>query len=150
MSIGSAYFQERASIDPESECLLWLGRMSAKEGRSDSQAVMKVKSKNNWTWLSVARYTWELVRTPLEPTTRLRKVCENPLCVLPDHFVEMTKFCPAGHRRTEKTIYVATARWTNAKGEPKTSPALHCRICSVESDRKIRLRKKLNSANLVE
>lgn len=147
MSIGSAYFQERASIDPESECLLWLGRMSVKKGRADKQAVMRGRN----TWLSVARYTWQLIRPELDPTSRLRKMCENPLCVLPSHYVEISKFCPAGHKRTEKNTYVISGMtWTNSKGEIKPTKSVQCRICSVESDRRLRLRKKLNSANLIK
>jgi hypothetical protein len=148
MSIGNTYFQERASIDPESDCLLWLGRMSAKKGRADTQAVMKLRSPKSKepSWLSVARYTWELTRPQLDPTSRLRKMCDTPRCVLPSHYVEISKFCPAGHRRTEKTIYFSPNRtWTNSKGEVMPTKAVHCRICSVESDRRIRLRKKLNS-----
>lgn len=146
MSIGSAYFQERASIDPESECLLWLGRMSVKKDRADKQAVMKVKE----SWYSVARYTWQLIRPQLDPASRLRKMCENPLCVLPDHFVEITKFCPAGHKRTEKNTYVISGMtWTNVKGEVLPTKAVQCRICAVESNRNLRLRKKENSAKVI-
>ena len=153
MSIGSTYFQERASIDPESDCLLWLGRMSAKKGRADTQAVMKLRSPKSKepSWLSVARYTWELTRPQLDPTSRLRKMCDTPRCVLPSHYVEISKFCPAGHRRTKETIYLEPNRtWTNAKGETKPTKAIQCKICSVESTRRIRLRKKQNSANLVK
>jgi hypothetical protein len=148
MSIGNAYFQERASIDPESECLLWLGRMAQPKGRADTQAMMKAKSPktNEPTWLSVARYTWQLIRPQLDPTSRLRKMCDTPRCVLPSHYVEISKFCPAGHKRTEKNTYlIPNMTWTNSKGETKPTKAVSCRICSVESDRRIRLRKKQNS-----
>jgi hypothetical protein len=142
MSIGNTYFQERASIDPESECLLWLGRMSVKKDRADKPAVMKVKG----SWLSVARYTWQLIRPDLDPTSRLRKMCDTPRCVLPSHYVEISKFCPAGHKRTEKNTYVIpNLTWTNSKGEILPTKAVSCRICSVESYRRIRLRKKQNS-----
>jgi len=151
MSIGNAYFQERASIDPESDCLLWLGRMAQPKGRADTQAMMKAKSPktNEPTWLSVARYTWQLIRPELDPTSRLRKMCDTPRCVLPSHYVEISKFCRAGHKRTEKNTYlIPNATWTNTKGEILPIKVVHCRICSVESNRRIRLRKKLNSANL--
>jgi hypothetical protein len=150
MSIGNAYFQERASIDPESDCLLWLGRMAQPTGRTDTRAVMRAKSsKSIDTWLSVARYTWQLIRPQLDPTSRLRKMCDTPRCVLPSHYVEISKFCPAGHRRTEKTIYLELNRtWTNSKGEIKPTKAVQCKICSVENNRQRRLREKLNSANL--
>ncbi len=148
MSIGNAYFQERASIDPESDCLLWLGRMSQLKNRADKQAVMRVKDGG---WRSVPRYTWQLIRPDLDPTSRLRKMCDTPRCVLPSHYVEISKFCPAGHRRTKETIYLEPNRtWTNAKGETKPTKAIQCKICSVESTRRIRLRKKQNSANLVK
>jgi hypothetical protein len=153
MSIGNTYFQERASIDPESDCLLWLGRMSAKKGRADTQAVMKLRSPKSKepSWLSVARYTWELTRPQLDPTSRLRKMCDTPRCVLPSHYVEISKFCPAGHKRTEKNTYVISRMtWTNAKGETKPTNTIQCRICSAESTRRIRLREKQNSANLVK
>jgi hypothetical protein len=142
MSIGSAYFQERASIDPESDCLLWLGRMAQPKHRADKQAVMRVKKG----WLSVPRYTWQLIRPQLDPTSRLRKMCDTPRCVLPSHYVEISKFCPAGHKRTEKNTYVISGMtWTNAKGEVLPTKAVHCKICSVESTRRIRLREKQNS-----
>ena len=142
MSIGNAYFQERASIDPESDCLLWLGRMAQPTGRTDTRAVMRAKKG----WLSVARYTWQLIRPDLDPTSRLRKMCDTPRCVLPSHYVEISKFCPAGHKRTEKNTYVIpNLTWTNVKGETKPTKAVHCKICSVESTRKTRLRKKQNS-----
>lgn len=153
MSIGNAYFQERASIDPESDCLLWLGRMAQPKGRTDTQAMMKAKSPktNEPTWLSVARYTWQLIRPQLDPTSRLRKMCDTPRCVLPSHYVEISKFCPAGHKRTEKNTYVISRMtWTNVKGEVIPTKTIQCRICSVESCRRIRLRKKQNSANLVK
>jgi hypothetical protein len=152
MSIGSTYFQERASIDPESDCLLWLGRMAHKKGRADTQAIMKVKSPKTkeFNWFSVARYTWQLIRPELDPTSRLRKMCDTPRCVLPSHYVEISKFCPAGHRRTEKTIYVIpNLTWTNVKGETKPTKAVHCKICSVENNRKIRLREKENRAKMI-
>ena len=143
MSIGSAYFQERASIDPESDCLLWLGRMSQLKNRADKQAVMRVKDGG---WRSVPRYTWQLIRPDLDPTSRLRKMCDTPRCVLPSHYVEISKFCPAGHKRTEKNTYVISGMtWTNAKGEVIPTKSVQCRICSVESDRRLRLRKKQNS-----
>jgi hypothetical protein len=127
--------------------------MAQPKGRTDTQAMMKAKSPktNEPTWLSVARYTWQLIRPQLDPTSRLRKMCDTPRCVLPSHYVEISKFCPAGHKRTEKNTYVISRMtWTNVKGEVIPTKTIQCRICSVESCRRIRLRKKQNSANLVK
>jgi len=152
MSIGNAYFQERASIDPESDCLLWLGRMAHKKGRVDTQAIMKAKSPKTKesNWFSVARYTWQLIRPELDPASRLRKMCDTPRCVLPSHYVEITKVCPNGHTRTKSNTYFApNPIWTTISGEVKRFTASpQCLVCKNISQTKIRLREKLNRANL--
>ena len=120
---------ERTIVEPDSECLTWTGRLNTKKGRSDVQPVMKtVYTKGSWH--SVARYTWELFRSELPKTDRLRNVCGNPACINPYHYENISKICPNGHKRTPENLVLIEQLWVDASGEPQVGLAKHCRVCS--------------------
>lgn len=116
MDLGNAYFQKRARIDPESDCLIWLGTM-AHCGKEVARPVMKIKKRTSY----VARYTWQLFYgVALEPKDKIRNECGNNKCVNPTHYSSVNQYCPNGHLRKDTD----------------TADILRCSVCRNEQSKR--------------
>jgi hypothetical protein len=124
----NSYVMERTILDTGNDCLNWTGRLNIKKGRSDYSPIMK-NVYTNWAWLSVPRYTWDLVRPKLSRSDRLRNKCGNLACINPYHYENISEVCPNGHKRTPENLYLAEQLWVDVSGEPQVGLAKHCRVC---------------------
>jgi hypothetical protein len=74
-----------SKVDTTGECWLWRGTVS------NGHAVISIGKGPRYA----IRIAWELVRgTPPQPRINLRRTCDNPLCIKPDHrqpFVKQPK-----------------------------------------------------------
>jgi hypothetical protein len=133
MAKANAYFQQRASIDPESDCLVWLGMMRDTHDSGKLKPEMRLGNRGN---VSASRYAWELVFGKLDRNDKIRNECGNRECVNPAHYVNKNLVCPKGHARTPDNILVATQRWKLADGQIASGTRFSCRTCRNDSQRK--------------
>lgn len=93
------------------------------------------------SYVAAHRAVWEELVGPLSPNADLHHVCENTLCVNPDHLHPMSRsdhkaehaivvtHCPKGHPYDAANTYV-----------PKRNGRRVCRACRAESERRRRAR----------
>jgi hypothetical protein len=138
----NSYVMERTIMEPDSECLTWVGRLRLKEGSSKHTPVMKT-TQTKRTWLSVPRYTWGLFRPELSKHDRLRNACGNRACINPYHYENISEVCPEGHKRTPETFYLKKRRRLDPDGQTLVYLEQNCRPCNrLESLERHRAKRK--------
>jgi hypothetical protein len=110
-------------MEPDSECLTWVGRIHKNE------PIMKT-TQTKRVWVSVSRYTWALFRSELSKYDRLRNVCGNRACINPYHHENTSEVCRKGHKRTSETFYLKRVLRLDSMGEPIVYIEQSCRLCS--------------------
>jgi hypothetical protein len=120
----NSYAMERTIMEPDSECLTWVGVMSNKNA-----PVMKT-AQTKRRWVAVCRYTWVMFRSELTKYDKLRNVCGNRACINPYHYENISEVCPNGHKRTPETFFLKGKLRLDSTGELVISVLQNCRLCS--------------------
>lgn len=123
----NSYAMERTVIEPDSECLTWIGSLKLKG--SKLTPIMKT-TQTKRVWVSVPRYTWGLFRPELSKHDKLRNACGNRACINPYHYENISEICPHGHKRTPETFYVKKSTRLGSNGESVVYLEQRCRSCS--------------------
>jgi hypothetical protein len=138
----NSYAMERTIMEPDNECLTWIGTLRAKKGSSNYVPTMNnvlPKSKSR----SAVRYTWELFRSKLSRHDLLRNVCGNRACINPYHYNNVSEACPRGHKRTPDNVLMVKLSGVDSEGNPKAWVAKGCRVCKrLERNRRYHAGKK--------
>jgi len=123
----NSYAMERTVIEPDSECLTWIGSLKLKG--SKLTPIMKT-TQTKRIWVSVPRYTWGLFRPELSKHDKLRNACGNRACINPYHYENISEICPHGHKRTPENFYVKQTKRPGPNGESVAYIEQRCRTCS--------------------